>query len=91
MHLMLSCRRWRRERDTMLQKLKIRRTTTGESQEQTHLETLFREAATREVLRFIESTEVGKRITNNTHKSDLWDVERLDSSREGETVGGGAV
>jgi hypothetical protein len=71
------------------EKLKITRITAGEMQEQTHLETLFRESATREVLRFIGSTEVGKRLTNNTHKGDLWDVKRLDSSREGETMGDG--
>ena len=34
----------------MLQKLKIRRTTTGEMRKQTHLETLLREAANMEVL-----------------------------------------
>jgi hypothetical protein len=87
MHLMLRCRRWRRERDTMLQKLRIRRTTAGEIQEQTHLETLFGEAATIGVLRFIESTDVGKRLTDDTHKDDLWDVERLDSNGEGEPMG----
>jgi hypothetical protein len=79
MHLMLRCRRWRRERDTMLQELKIRRTTTCEMQEQTHLITLFGKAATTEVLRFVENTKVGKRLTtNDTHKGDLWDIERLD-------------
>lgn len=71
----------------MLQKLKIRRTTAGEIQEQTHLETLFGDAATIEVLRFIESTDVGKRLTDDTQKSDLWDVERLDSNGEGEPMG----
>jgi hypothetical protein len=92
MHLMLSCRRWRRERDTMLQELRIRRTTAGEMQEQTHLKTLFEKADITEVLRFIESTEVGKRrTTDNPHQDDLWDVERLDSSNEGETVGNGGV
>jgi hypothetical protein len=40
-----------------------------------------------EVLRFIESTEVGKKLTDDTHKDDLWNVERLDSNGEGETVG----
>jgi hypothetical protein len=78
-HLMLRCRKWRRERDAMLQKLKVKRSTVGEMQDQTHLGTLFERAATAEVLRFIEDTEVGKKPTDDTDKGDLWDVERLDT------------
>ena len=63
----------------MLQKLKVKRTTVGEMQDRTHLETLFERTATAEVLRFIEDTEVGNKPTDDTHKGDLWDVERLDA------------
>lgn len=33
------------------------------------------------------SNYVGKGLTDNTHKGGLWDVERIDSSRDGETIG----
>lgn len=63
----------------MLQKLKVKKSTVGEMQDQTQLGTLFERAATAEVLRFIEDTEVGKKPTDDTNKGDFWDVERLDA------------
>lgn len=47
------------------------------------MEALFREEATTAVIRFIEATEVGKKLDNGIKKYDLWDVERLDQN-EGE-------
>jgi len=87
---MMRCRRWRRKQIIMLQKLKIRRTTAGGMQEQTHLKTMFGKAATTEVLRFIGITEAGKRLTDDTHKGDLWNAGLLDS-RDEETMGNGRV
>jgi hypothetical protein len=55
----------------MLQKLKVKRSTVGEMQDQTHLGTLFERAATAEVLRFIEDTGVGKKPTDDIDKGDL--------------------
>jgi len=63
----------------MLQKLKVKRHTVGEMQDQTHLGTLFERAATAEVLHFIEDIEVDRTPTDDTVKGDLWDVERLDA------------
>jgi hypothetical protein len=70
-HLMLRCRKWRRERDVMLQKLKVKRSTVGEVQDRTHLETLFERAATAEVPQFIEDTEMGKKPTDDTNKGSV--------------------
>ena len=46
--------------------------------DQADLESLFRDVATRAVLRFIENTEVGRPMTKEENKDDYWDVERLD-------------
>jgi hypothetical protein len=55
------------------------------------LEVLLREGATTAVLRFIEKTEVGKKLTSETNKYDLWDVDRLCRCDDEETTeyGGG--
>ena len=52
---------------------------------------MFGEGATTAVLRFIEKTEVGKRLTSETNKYDLWDVDRLGRCDDEETTeyGGG--
>ena len=52
---------------------------------------MFREGATTAVLRFIEKTEVGKKLTSETNKYDLWDVGRLGRCDDEETTeyGGG--
>jgi hypothetical protein len=76
-HLMLKCRKWRRERDAMLRRLDSDKLTTSLRRDRTDLEVLFREGATTAVLWFIEKTEVGKKLTSETNKYDLWDVDRL--------------
>lgn len=82
-HLMLECRKWRRERDKMLRSLSTDKLTISPRRDRTDLEVLFEEGATKAVLRFIENTDVGKRLTDETSKYDLWDVDRLDQ-RNGE-------
>jgi len=77
-HLMLECRKWRRERDVMLQKLRSDKLMISPRRDWADLEVLFREEATTAVLGFIESTEVGKRLENGMNKDDLWDIDRLD-------------
>lgn len=84
---MLRCRKWRRERDNMLQTLKVKVTTVGEMQDQALLMTLFERAALVAMLRFIENTEVGKKPTDYLHKSDSWDIERLDQGEGGDVIG----
>jgi ribonuclease HI len=82
-HLMLECRKWRRERDAMLRRLRSDKLTISSRRDWTDVEALFREEATKAVLGFIESTEVGKRLEKGMNKDDLWDVDRLDRN-EGE-------
>lgn len=43
-----------------------------------NLEILFMEKAVAPLLRFIESTEVGKKLSNEMNKYDWWDVARLE-------------
>jgi hypothetical protein len=90
-HLMLECRKWRRERDAMLRRLDSDKLTISSRRDRTDLEVLFREGATTAVLRFVEKTEVGKKLTSETNKYDLWDVDRLGRCDNEETTeyGGG--
>lgn len=85
-HLMLECRKWRRERETMLQRLKAKNVTITERRDRRDLETLFEQVATIDVLQYIESTEVGKKLPDGTDKCDLWDIERLDQDDEERTI-----
>jgi hypothetical protein len=77
-HLMLECRRWRRERDAMLRSLSADKLTISSRRNRTDLGLLFTTGAMAAVLRFIESTEVGKKLTDGTNGYDSWDVDRLD-------------
>ena len=67
----------------MLRSLSTDKLTISPRRDRTDLEVLFEEGATKAVLRFIENTDVGKRLTDETSKYDLWDVDRLDQ-RSGE-------
>ena len=90
-HLMLECRKRRRERDAMPRRLDSDKLTISSKRDRTDLEVLFREGATTAVLRFVEKTEVGKKLTSETNKYDLWDVDRLGQCDDEETThyGGG--
>lgn len=48
------------------------------------LMTMFGEAATVEVLRFIGNTEVGRPLIREGNKEDYWDIEQLDRRAEEE-------
>jgi hypothetical protein len=67
---MLECRKWRRERDIMLRKLKAKNVTITEIRDRRDFETLFEQDATIDVLQYIESTEVGKKLPDGTNKYD---------------------
>jgi hypothetical protein len=86
-HLMLECRKWRRERETMLQRLSAKNVAITERRDRRDLETLFEQVATVDVLQYIESTEVGKKLPDGTNKCDSWDIERLDRDGEEEAIG----
>jgi hypothetical protein len=81
-HLMLECRKWRRERETMLQRLRAKSVTITERRDRKDLETLLEQVATIDVLQYIESTEVGKKLPDGMDKCDSWDIERLDRNDE---------
>lgn len=78
-HLMLKCRKWRRERESMLSTLASKKTKISARKNGQDLETLFGEASIEAVLRFIESTSVGKRVeAYDTRRVDGWDIGLLD-------------
>ena len=83
-HLLLKCRKWRRQRDYMLQKLRERKVAISGRRQQADLRTLFSAEAITEVLQFIDNTEVGKKPTGDANKNDSWDIERLDRSADEE-------
>jgi hypothetical protein len=86
-HLMLKCRKRRRDRESMLSTLvskKIEISTRMEGQES---EILFEEASIETVLRFIECTTAGKRReVYDAQRIDEWDIDQLDrrATRTGE-------
>jgi hypothetical protein len=55
----------------MLRQLGSDKLTISSRRDRTDLEVLFREGATTAVLRFIEKTEVDKKLTSETNKYDL--------------------
>jgi hypothetical protein len=83
-HLLLECRKWRRERESMVRKLKAKEITVSETPDRRNLETLFADNAIVDMLEFVEKTEVGKRPGAENNKVDSWDIERLDQGNEEE-------
>lgn len=59
----------------------------GGMQDQTDPEILFEQAATIEAFQFVESTQPGKKPTDDTNKYDFRDFERLDRDDGGGTTG----
>lgn len=81
-HLLLRCRKWRRQRDSLLRGMRAEEIVISARRDQADLESLFRDKATRAVLRFIGDTEVGRPKTTEENKNDYWDIERLDRSSD---------
>jgi hypothetical protein len=75
----------------MVQKLKTAKVTITMHRDQTDLETLFAEGAITAVPRFVETTGVGKKLTEEPNEGDSWDIDRLDRDidNEGTVVIGG--
>lgn len=61
----------------MFQKLKADKFEISARRDRTDVETLFEEVAITAVLRFIESTEVGRRLTGERSECDSWEIDRL--------------
>ena len=70
-HLLLECRKWRRERETVSRKLRAKDIKPSETPDYRNLMILFGDNATSEVLEFVEKTEVGKRLRAEPDKVDL--------------------
>lgn len=70
----------------MLRGLSSDKLTISSRRDRTDLEVLFKEGATTAVLQFIQKTEVGKKLTNETNKYHSWDVDRLGQCDEGDDV-----
>jgi hypothetical protein len=83
-HLLLECRKWRRERESMVQKLKAKDITVSETPDRRNLKILFEDNTIVDMLEFVEQTEVGKRPGAENDKVDSWDAERLDQGNEDE-------
>lgn len=79
-HLLLDCRKWRRERKAMLRILTAKDITLSETPDRRNLMTLFEDRAIADMLEFIEKTAIVKRLGTETYNVDSWDVERLDQS-----------
>jgi len=86
-NLMLECRKWRRERETMPQRLSAKNVKITERRDRRDLEILFEQDATINIVQYIESTEVGKKLPDSTDKCDSWDIERLDQDDEERAIG----
>jgi hypothetical protein len=67
---MLECRKWQRERETMLQRLRAKNVTITERRDRRDLEILFKQVATIDVLQYIKSIEAGKKLPDGTDKCD---------------------
>jgi len=69
-HLLLRCRKWRRQRDSLLRGLRAEEIIISARRDQADLQSLFRDVATRAVLHFIGETEVGRPITKEENRED---------------------
>lgn len=93
-HLLMECRKWRRERDVMLRDMHQKKIKISARRDTSDLRLLFGESAAEAVLRFLEHTAVGKRKEDREARVvDEWNMDRLDGSEGtiGEAVdrGGG--
>ena len=66
----------------MMRGLRAEEITISARRDRADLESLFRDEATKEVLRFIGNTEVGRPMTKEENRDDCWDIGRLDQSSD---------
>lgn len=89
-HLMFECRKWRRERESMLRAISSEKAKTNISarMNKEDLGILFGDASIEIVLRFIERTAVGKRReADGAQRADEWDIGLLDRENDGDWGG----
>jgi hypothetical protein len=76
---MLTCRKWRREREKMLNAPGLIKIKRSDGRDEGDPLVLFDESAVEMVLLFIDSTEAGKkREAEDTQRLDEWNVGLLD-------------
>lgn len=82
-HLLMECRRWKRERDVMLRDMHQKKIRISAQRDTSDLQLLFDESAAEAVLQFLDHTAVGKRMEDREARDiDEWDIGRLDGSEE---------
>lgn len=82
-HLLMECRRWKRERDVMLRDIHQKKIRISAQRDTSDLQLLFDESAAEAVLQFLDHTAVGKRMEDREARDiDEWDIGRLDGSEE---------
>lgn len=64
----------------MRRSLTAKNITLSETPDWRNLKALFENEAVVDMLKFGEKTEIGQRPETETHRADLWDIERLDRS-----------
>jgi hypothetical protein len=70
----------------ILRRLSSNKVSISFRRDSTDLEAVFTEGAITAVLQFVESTEVGKRLSDDTNKGDSWDIHRLDRDKNEDTT-----
>jgi hypothetical protein len=70
----------------MMRGMRAREIPISAMRDEVDLMTMFVEAATAEVLRFIENTDVGRPLIKEGNKEDYWDIEQLDRRAEEDEV-----
>jgi hypothetical protein len=81
---MLTCRKWRREREKILEALESKKIKVSARRDERDLRVLFGEAAVEIVLQLIESTAAGqRREAEDTQWIDGWDVALLNRDNVG--------
>ena len=70
----------------MMRGMRAREIPISAMRDEVDLMTMFGEAATAEVLRFIGNTEVGRPLVKEENREDYRDIERLDQREEEEEV-----
>lgn len=78
-HLLMECRKWRRERETMLKGMQHKKIEMSLRRDASDLQLLLGDNAAEAVLGFLEHTAVGKRKDDTGAKlMDAWETDRLD-------------
>lgn len=79
-HLLLECRKWHRERETLVRKLEAGDIILSQTSNRKDLRILSKDDATVDMLKVVETIRIGKRLGTEIKKINSWDVHRPDRS-----------